>query len=82
VKAFFWFLAAAAMCAVLIGVWMLNNEFVADTLEARFEETPSEGWRYWHWRESWPAIAFGVLPCAGAAIYCVAKGVAVLNRRS
>lgn len=68
------------MCAVLIGVWMLNNEFVADTFEA-FDVEPSQGWNYWWWRESWPAIAVSA-PCAGAAIYCLAKGVAAIKWRA
>lgn len=79
-KTFLWFLAAVALCALIIGIWKVNNEFVADTLEARFDETPVEGWRYWHWRESWPALAFGVMPCVAGAIYCIAKGIAALNR--
>lgn len=80
-KAFLWFLAAAFMFMVLIGIWMINDEFVADTLEA-FDTEPTQGWSYWRWRESWPALAFGVFPCLGISIFCIVKGFTASRQRS
>lgn len=80
VKALLWFAAAAATLLLLIGIWTINNQFVADTLEATFDNRPQEGWRYWYWRESWPAFALGVIPAALATIYCLAKAVSALKR--
>jgi hypothetical protein len=78
-KAFFWFVAAAILLAVFVGIWRLNNEFVADTLEA-FDVEPAQGWGYWQWRESWPAVVFGMLPCVSAMVYCIAQGINALKQ--
>lgn len=74
-KTVLWCFAASISFVILIGIWKINGEFVADTLESTFENTPPEGWNYWRLHESWPALVFGILPAAAATIFCLVKAV-------